>query len=269
MMKKIDFSKMAATGNDFVVIDNRNLTLPARPSILAERLCNRKFGIGADGLILLEKSREADFRMRIFNPDGSEPDMCGNGSRCIALYAQSNRIASSSMTIQTNAGLLKARVSGQKVKINMTKPKDMRLDIKLELKDQQYNMHYIDTGVPHAICFVCSLDRVDMQAFGRGIRYHKMFMPKGANVNIVKADGDSSISIRTYERGVEAETLACGTGATASALVSSYIRKCQSPVTVHTKGGTLKIYFKRRDRDFRDVFLEGKAEEIFKGRIQL
>ncbi len=268
-MKKIDFTKMAATGNDFIVIDARKLGFNAMLPALAKRLCCRRTGIGADGLLVVERSKTADFKMRIFNPDGSEPDMCGNGSRCIAFYAKQQGIGQASMSIETKAGLLSARVSGDKVRINMTDPKGINLDIKLRLKDKAYKLHYINTGVPHAVCFVDKLDSIDLDCFGKGIRYHNMFMPEGVNVNIVKSGNSSSLSIRTYERGVEAETLACGTGAAASALISSCLKKFKSPVHVRAKGGNLTIYFKREKNSFYDVFLEGQAKTVFTGRICL
>jgi diaminopimelate epimerase len=268
-MKKIDFTKMVATGNDFIVIDARKPDFNTSLSTLAKSLCHRRTGIGADGLIIVGQSQKADFSMRIFNPDGSEPDMCGNGSRCIAFYAKQQGIARGSMSIETKAGLLSAKVSGNKVKINMTDPKGINLDIKLKLRDKAYKLYYINTGVPHAVCFVDKLDSIDLDCFGKAVRYHHMFMPEGVNVNIIKSGNNSSLSIRTYERGVEAETLACGTGAAASALISSCLKKFKSPVRVRAKGGDLTIYFKREKNIFYDVFLEGEAKTVFTGRICL
>jgi diaminopimelate epimerase len=268
-MKKIDFTKMVATGNDFIAIDARKPDFNTMLSTLAKRLCHRRTGIGADGLLVVETSKTADFKMRIFNPDGSEPDMCGNGSRCIALYAKQQGIARASMSIETKAGLLSARVSGNKVKINMTDPKGINLDMKLRLKDKTYRLHYINTGVPHAVYYVNNLHTIDLDCFGKAVRYHKMFMPEGVNVNIVKAGNNSSLTIRTYERGVEAETLACGTGAAASALISSCLKKFKSPVRVRAKGGDLTIYFKREKNIFHDVFLEGEAKTVFTGSMHL
>ena len=293
-MKKINFTKMVATGNDFVVIDNRLsvLRLPAgrqglrsldltrdglkrdgehaEPlSRLAKKLCNRKTGIGADGLLAVEKSKSADFRMRIFNPDGSEPGMCGNGSRCIALYAKNKKITPSSMSIETKAGLLYAVARKNKVKINMTEPKDIKLSINLKAGAKTYRLHRINTGVPHAVFFTNDLDKIDLNVFGKSIRYHSAFAPKGTNVNIVRIENASSVSIRTYERGVEAETLACGTGSVACALISNLVKNIKPPVKVFTRGGELKIYFKRKDNKFYDVFLEGEAREVFSGEIKV
>ncbi|TSA56265.1 diaminopimelate epimerase [bacterium] len=264
-MKKINFTKMAATGNDFIVIDNR--FSPSGCRLLAKKLCDRKLGIGADGLLVLEKSVKADFKMRIFNPDGSEPDMCGNGSRCIALYAKNRKIAPASMPIETKAGLLYAVAGKNKVKINMTEPKDIKLSINLKAGAKTYRLHHINTGVPHTVFFTNEVDKIDLNAFGKSIRYHSMFAPEGTNVNIVRIENASSVSIRTYERGVEAETLACGTGSVACAIIFSLVKNIKSPVKVFAKGGELRIYFERKDNKFYNVFLEGEAREVFSGEI--
>jgi len=268
-MKKVNFSKMVATGNDFVVVDNRGSVLGSRLSPLAKKLCDRKFGIGADGLLVVENSKKGDFRMRIFNPDGSEPDMCGNGSRCIALFAKLKKIASANMRIQTAAGMLSADVSKNGVKINMTDPYNMRLGIKLKVNNKNANLHYINTGVPHVAYMVKNIDKVDISQIGRTIRFHKEFAPEGTNVNFVQKKSKCSISVRTYERGVEEETLACGTGSVASAIISSLVSGCKSPVKVCTKGGNLNIYFENANNKITNVFLEGQAEEVFTGKIKI
>jgi diaminopimelate epimerase len=261
---------MVATGNDFVVIDCRFHVSCCRLQELAKKLCDRKTGVGADGLIIVEKSKKADFRMRIFNPDGSEPDMCGNGSRCIALYAKLHKIANIPMSIETRAGILSAVTKKDKVKINMTNPKALKLSIGLKVKGKKYIMHHINTGVPHAVYFTRDVDAVDINSLGRHIRYHRFFQPHGTNFNVVEKMPGNAISIRTYERGVEEETLACGTGAVACAIISSIVRNFKSPVKVFTKGGELKIYFKgNSDKGFMDVFLEGEAKEVFSGKINL
>ena len=264
-MKIIKFTKMVATGNDFVVVDNRKPYLVSRISYLAKKLCDRKLGIGADGLILLEKSKKCDFRMRIFNPDGSEPDMCGNGSRCIALFSNNEKIAERNMSIETGAGVLLANVRGSNVKINMTDPKDLHLGLDLKIDNKTYKLNHINTGVPHVVCFADDIDSLDLFTLGRAIRYHRAFMPEGTNVNIVETKTKNSIYVRTYERGVESETLACGTGSVASAIISGITKEFKSPVKVHTKGGDLKIYFKEKNKILSNIFLEGRAEEVFKG----
>lgn len=268
-MRQMNFTKMVATGNDFVVVDNRKSVIGSRLSVIAKKLCDRKLGIGADGLILLEKSKKCDFKMRIFNPDGSEPDMCGNGSRCVALFANNEKIAKSGMSIETGAGVLSATVKSSNVKINMTDPKDLHLKLGLKIDNKIYQLNHINTGVPHVVCFANSIDSLDLFTLGRAIRYHRAFMPEGTNVNIVEAKRKNSIYVRTYERGVESETLACGTGSVASAIISGIIKGFKSPVKVHTKGGDLKIYFKEKNKILGNVFLEGKAEVVFKGEWSL
>ncbi|NQT95261.1 MAG: diaminopimelate epimerase [Candidatus Omnitrophica bacterium] len=265
-MKKIQFTKMVATGNDFVVVDDRRSQIKVPRPKLARQFCDRKLSIGSDGLLILEKSKRADFKMRIFNPDGSEPDMCGNGSRCIALYARLNRIVGSKMRIETKAGILKASVTKSMVKINMTGPEDLCLNINLKVDGKNRRLHYINTGVPHVVYFVNNIEKVDLFNLGRAIRFHKKFAPQGTNVNIVQAEGKNAILVRTYERGVEEETLACGTGSAASAIISGMIKGYNSPVRVNTKGGKLNIYFKLKDNKVTDVFLEGEAKEVFKGK---
>ncbi|NQT90090.1 MAG: diaminopimelate epimerase [Candidatus Omnitrophica bacterium] len=264
-MRSLKFSKMVATGNDFVVIDNRLNRLSRVPD-LARRLCDRKLGIGADGLLLVEKSKMADFKMRILNPDGSEPEMCGNGSRCIALFAREKGVVrSSSMSIETKAGLLKAKVKGSLVSIKMTDPTDIKPGLNIEIGRDAYQLHFINTGVPHAVFFVRNLEMFDVDKIGSAIRYHKAFRPDGTNADFIKVKSKGSIWMRTYERGVEAETLACGTGAVASAIIAGIINGFGSPVKVYTKGGLLNIYFKKNKGVFRDVLLEGEAKEVFAG----
>ncbi len=268
-MKLINFSKMVATGNDFIVIDNRRRIFRSGLPGLAKKLCERKFGIGADGLLLAENSKKADFKMRIFNPDGSEPDMCGNGSRCIAFYAKAGKIAAGCMKIDTKAGLLSAKINRNNVKINMTEPKDLKESFDLKVGKKNYKLHYINTGVPHVVWFTDDIENVDMVALGGSIRYHKLFAPYGTNFNAVCLKGNNSILIRTYERGVEAETLACGTGSVASSVLSGIVKGFKSPVKVQTKGGRLNIYFKIKGSSASDVFLEGEVKEVFKGRIEV
>jgi len=275
----MQFTKMQAAGNDFVVINNtlRASRLPAGKAgfalhqlpLLARKLCDRRFGIGGDGVLILEKSAKCDFKMRIFNPDGSEAEMCGNGLRCLSFFAYKNKIAASLMSVETKAGILSAQVSSNKVKINMLKPSSIKLGIDISIGGKSYKVHHINTGVPHAIVFVDNLDAVNVKELGRALRYHSIFKPKGANVDFVKIKSKGTIAIRTYERGVEAETLACGTGATASAVISGIVKQLQSPVSVSTKGGLLKVYFKKKNNIVTDVFLEGEACVVFEGMMSL
>ncbi|MFA5287701.1 MAG: diaminopimelate epimerase, partial [Candidatus Omnitrophota bacterium] len=210
-MKKIKFTKMVASGNDFVVVENNELS--------AKSVCDRKFGIGADGLLVLGKSRSADIKMRIFNADGSEAEMCGNGARCTAFFAVHQLACSKKVSIETKAGIIKAEVNKDIVRIKLTEPKGLNLDIPIKINGRLLRVNFINTGVPHAVIFVSGIDKIDVDNIGRAVRYHKRFSPAGTNVNFVEVLGKDAIRIRTYERGVEGETLACGTGSTAAALV--------------------------------------------------
>jgi len=274
--RSISFTKMESGGNDFIIIDNRKRILPRTLSKLAINLCQRRSSVGADGLILLERAEKADYRMRIFNPDGSEPEMCGNGARCLARFAFISGIASKRAIIETKAGNVEAWVKGKKVKVKLGNPSDIKMNFKIPLKSYgSQKVNFINTGVPHVVIFVPALEKVDVENLGRAIRYHRRFAPFGANVNFVTLRGRNSIFIRTYERGVEAETLACGTGAVAAALVSALQGKVSSPVEVHTRGGeTLRVeYVREKDRKgvekFKGIWLEGEVRVVYRGEVEI
>ena len=262
MMK---FTKAVATGNDFVIIDNRSGDAKDLPA-LARKLCDRKKAVGADGLLVVETSKKADFKMRILNPDGSEAEMCGNGSRCVALYAASRKISKPQMTIETLAGVLDASVKGDTVKVKLTDPKDIKWNLCLMINKCPYKLNFVDTGVPHVIHFTDDLDKIDVKNLGSHIRHHGEFSPEGTNADFVKLVNKHTIKVRTYERGVEDETLACGTGAVASAIISAEAEKMPSPITVETRSGEkIKVYFEIKDGNFRNVYLEGKAQLVYEG----
>ena len=267
-MQTIPFFKMSGSGNDFIIIDNRNGIVPEE--LLNEiiiKTCRRQLGIGADGLILLENSDKADFKWRFYNSDGSEADMCGNGARCTARFALENGIAKSPMTWETLAGVISAEVNGAVAKVNMPQPQDLRFDYTLTLDGERLPINSVNTGVPHAVLFSENIDNIEIVSLGRAIRYHHDYAPKGTNVNFAAKDGDNAIAVRTYERGVEDETLACGTGSIASALMASHKFGMTSPVNVRTRGGEmLNVYFtKDGDDDFKDIYLEGKVRIVYKG----
>jgi len=262
----VKFTKAVATGNDFVIIDTRELKPGGSYSKLAKKICDRKYGVGADGLLLIEKSREADFTMRIFNPDGSEAEMCGNGSRCAALYAATKKIAKSVMRISTLAGVLNASVKKDIIKVRLTDPKNIKWNLCLMIDKCPYKLNFVDTGVPHTIFFTKDLENVDVKNIGSFIRNHGEFSPEGTNADFVEIIDGGNIRIRTYERGVEDETLACGTGAVAGAVISAEREKMKSPVIVHTRSGEkLKVHFEIVDGNFTNVYLEGKASLIYEG----
>ncbi len=266
-MKNIAFVKMVASGNDFVVVDNRKAAIPAaKLCAFAREVCDRNYGVGGDGLLSIERSKKADFRMRIINSDGSEAEMCGNGARCVALFAANNMKAGKNMTFETLAGIIEAGVKGSIVKLKMSDPAGLRRDIHLVLSDGTYNVNFVNTGVPHAVIFVDHLEGQNVKTVGKEVRYHGAFAPRGTNADFVEEAGKNIIKVRTYERGVEDETLACGTGVTASAIISAVVKGFKSPVTCLTKGGErLKIYFKKKGNDFTDVYLEGGAKKVFCG----
>ncbi len=265
---RIKFTKAVATGNDFVIVDNRSSEIKNSLSALAKKVCQRKYTIGADGLLVIERSKKADFKMRIFNPDGSEAQMCGNGSRCVALYAAAKKITKDEMSIETMAGILNATVEGDVVKVKLTDPKNIKWNLCLDINKCPYKLNFVDTGVPHVIHFVEDLDKVDVKNIGSYIRHHGEFSPEGTNADFVKVVDESNIKIRTYERGVEDETLACGTGAVAAAIISAEAEKLRSPVTVETRSGEkLKVHFEMLEGNFRNVYLEGRAKLVFNGDI--
>ena len=261
--RKFNFTKMVASGNDFIVFDNRRSNLK-NGSEIAMSICARTTGIGADGLIFIEKSKKADYKMRIFNPDGSEAEMCGNGIRCAALYK-----AKKNACIETLAGFLNAQIQDDGIKVRMTDPKDLQLNVNLNIDGRVYQVNYVNTGVPHAVYFVEDLESTNVRMLGRLIRYHRQFEPEGTNVDFEKILEPDAIVIRTYERGVEAETLACGTGSVASALI--YHHKFvgvegSHMVNVQTKGDEiLKVYFDYKNGSFENVWLKGKAQVVYKG----
>ncbi len=264
MIKKIRFTKMVASGNDFIVIDRRRGSIQ-KPNLSAVQICDRKYGAGADGLLILEKSGNADIRMRIFNPDGSEPQMCGNGVRCVALYAGRSRIR-----VRTKAGIIEVRVNKNRdeARIRMSQPKNIRLAMPLKIGKREIKANLINTGVPHAVIFVEGIDKIDVVNIGRQIRNYPSFLPEGTNVDFVQIIDDNNIKLRTYERGVEDETLACGTGAVAAALIYAvrYPLSAEHKINVHTKGGeVLKVDFNGINGKFKDVWLEGKARAVYSG----
>lgn len=259
MKKGIPFSKLNGSGNDFLLVDNRSgavdgFDLPA----FVRKVCDRTRSIGADGMIFIERpSGRGDFRWNFFNADGSVAEMCGNGGRCAARFAAERRIAPRRLSFETLAGLIHAEVAGRRVKLQMTPPRGLALDRTLTLAGRRHAYAFVDTGVPHAVLLVPDLEAVDVLRVGRGIRNHRAFAPRGTNVNFVRLL-DGGVLIRTYERGVEGETLACGTGAVAAGIVSAALGLARPPVAVTTRGGeVLTIHFDADRKDFGVVYLEG------------
>ncbi|PYJ19967.1 MAG: diaminopimelate epimerase, partial [Verrucomicrobia bacterium] len=261
---------MNGAGNDFILVDNRAGDIHLDRGQIA-RLCDRHRGVGADGILLLEKaSNQADFRMRYFNADGGEAEMCGNGARCFARFANNIAGAQAKISFETPAGVIAAELVGELVTLQMTKPTDLRINMKLPVANENKTIHFINSGVPHVVIPVPRIDKVGVQREGSAIRHHDMFSPKGANVNFLEKRGPNKIAIRTYERGVEDETLACGTGIVASALIFAAIEKVNGPINVIARGGDeLQVGFEKIENGFCNVTLTGPAEFVFQGTIEV
>jgi diaminopimelate epimerase len=267
----LEFTKMNGAGNDFVLIDNRAQSIRlAREQLV--RLCDRHRGVGADGVILLVPcaSGKADWAWQFYNSDGSTGEMCGNGARCFARFVQKCGGVKGDFTFETEAGIISARFHGERVTVDLTAPTGLRLDDQLALSQGKQRIHSLNTGVPHAVVFVPDADKAMVQQLGPEIRRHAHFAPKGTNVNFVQVLGPQRIRVRTFERGVEGETLACGTGVTASALIASRVHGFSSPVQVQVQGGDrLEVSFTESDGVFSDVRLTGPAEFVFEGKIEI
>ncbi|OPY12514.1 MAG: Diaminopimelate epimerase [Syntrophus sp. PtaB.Bin001] len=267
----IKFFKMSGSGNDFILMDNREGMLNFLKKDVKDfvrAICRRKVSVGADGVILVERSEKADFRWRFFNADGSEVEMCGNGGRCVARFAFLNGIAGERMSFETVAGLIDAEVRGDQVKLRLTEPQVLQLNQDVAVQKEVLTVDSLNTGVPHVVAFVGNLEDFDVFRYGRSLRYHEAFQPAGTNANFVTVTGFHSLSVRTYERGVEDETLACGTGSVASALAAAARGQVDSPVDVHVRSGEiLKIHFEKIDGKFRNVYLEGRVRVVYEGQL--
>jgi diaminopimelate epimerase len=268
-MMRIPFMKMSGSGNDFILIDHREPFLKEDSlKDFVQKVCRRRVSVGADGLILIERSEKADFKWRFYNSDGSEPEMCGNGGRCAARFAYLKGIVGPSLKFETLAGILSARVDGKRVKLEMTKPFGLKLDETLLVDGKKESFSFINTGVPHAVLFREDLEKLDIVKNGRSIRRHPHFAPAGTNVNFIRVAKGASLSVRTYERGVEDETLACGTGVVASALIAAFKGLVKSPVSVKTRGGeVLAVHFEIEGREVKEVFFEGEVHIIYEAEM--
>jgi diaminopimelate epimerase len=267
-MRHFAFTKMNGAGNDFVMLDGRDGGgVPERGEIV--RLCDRHRGVGADGVLVVERGT-GGLRMRYFNADGGEAEMCGNGARCFARYAARLEGITGQIAFETGAGHVCAELLGDRVALKMSNPHSERPAQDLVLAGRLRKVHFLNTGVPHAVAFVDDLDGVDVAAEGAAARHHKAFAPAGTNANFVSSEGPGTLRIRTYERGVEAETLACGTGVCAAALIHAAKTGTPGPVDVIVRGGdTLRVSFHRNGDTFSDVILEGPADFVFEGTISM
>jgi diaminopimelate epimerase len=265
--KMVEFYKMSGSGNDFIIIDNRDLSLNVGnlPDFV-RAVCRRKISVGADGVVIIEPSDTADFKWQFFNSDGSVAEMCGNAARCVAHLASLQGISGEKLSFETIAGIVNAEVHENVPKVKLTDPSPVTLGKKIALEGREFVLDIVDTGVPHAVNFVDNLESYAVFDWGRKIRNHQHFQPKGTNANFAAVLGRHKMKVRTYERGVEDETLACGTGAVATVLAAAERGLVDSPVdTIVQSGETLRIYFTRKDDRFCEIYLEGKVKIVYQG----
>jgi len=257
----LTFFKYQGAGNDFIIIDNRKNILDYADRERIKRICNRRFGVGADGLMMLYDHKDLDFEMKYFNSDGYEGTMCGNGGRCIVMFAKKIKLIKNKTRFKTNDGVHTAEISDTTVRLRMNDVNSIR-----KLGDS----YFIDTGSPHYVTFTNDVDNIDVFNEGRKLRNNQQFKPNGTNVNFVKVQTDG-LSVRTYERGVENETLSCGTGVVAAAIASVFSGQIDSNnIQVKTSGGIMNVGFSRTDKDsFSDIILEGPAVFVFEGEINI
>ncbi|MCH7761600.1 diaminopimelate epimerase, partial [candidate division TA06 bacterium] len=268
--KTISFTKMSGGGNDFILFDNRERVLKGDLKGFIREICQRRLSVGADGILLLEKDMELDFTMQYYNADGGEVDMCGNGARCIALFAYEKKIAPQEMRFRSKNDIHSARVDQNRVKLQISKPRQIELEFSLKIQKKELTASSIHTGVPHVVLMVGDVGKTDVRELGSEIRNHPRFQPQGTNVDFVQVVNKRELQIRTFERGVEDETLACGTGCVAGTLVSHLTRGMTSPVLCHTRGGeNLLIHYQLKDGLPSEVFLEGEVKIVFEGTLTL
>ena len=265
---KIPFWKMHGAANDFIVVDDRHQTFPAQDRAWLAHIMARRTGVGSEGVLLVQRAQGTDFRMRFFNPDGGEAEMCGNGARCIARFAYDHGVAPANMRFETVAGPVQAEILGNRVRLHLTPPRDWKLNQQLSVDGKLLTYHFVNTGVPHAVLEVTDLAAVDVAHVGAAIRRHTAFAPRGTNVNFIHVAADGVVGVRTFERGVEAETLACGTGMVACALIAGKLGRVRPPVQVRpASGDQLEVSYDPADDGVCDVTLLGPAEYVFQGEL--
>ncbi len=267
---KIKFTKMHGAGNDFVMIDDREGKVPWEDHFLMAALASRRTGIGCEGVILLQRSNKADFRMRFLNPDGTEVEMCGNGSRCAAAFANAVGASGKALTMETMCGLVDAQLTDTGVCVWMPEPVKKNYGVEIQVNGETIRGDFINTGVPHFVVQVPNISAVRVQELGRAIRLHAAFAPDGTNVDFVSFRAPNRMTMRTYERGVEAESGACGTGAVACAIVAVETLQFTLPATVKTSSGyNLAIDGDWRHRKCTGLTLTGPVKFVFSGEIDL
>lgn len=276
-MISIPFTKLEGAQNDFIVIDNRTHWFPSEHmKVVTPLLCHRRKGIGSDGVIFIEPNDSRDFTMLFFNPDGSDGSMCGNGGRCAVLFARDRKIAGDKMQFDVLGQTYSGEMIGNKIRLFFPEPKKLKFRFKLKIFDQLVTTHYVHVGAPHALIFIddierpreTNLDEIDIAHWGRDVREHNDFKPEGVNANFLTIDEDHVVHIRTFEKGVEAETESCGTGTVAAAITTYAIKSVQPPIRVLTHGGDLlTVGFDVENQHLRNLYLEGTAREVFTGTV--
>ncbi|MGH7546021.1 MAG: diaminopimelate epimerase [Gemmatimonadota bacterium] len=266
----LSFWKMSGAGNDFIVLNPRVSEIPAPIAEFVRRVCTRRLSAGADGVILVEpsESREADVRIRFFNPDGGEFDTCGNGSRCAARFAHETGLAPAEFTMATGAGPVTAVVRGDRVRIGFTDPRRLDLSVAVTADGERRSGHRVEFGVPHFVLVVDRLPEGAIEPEARAIRNARELAPEGANVNYVEVEGRRDLAVRTYERGVEGETLACGSGCVSTSIALAAAGLVEPPVRVRTRSGAvLEVDFTRSGDRFTGITLEGDARVIYRAEL--
>ena len=258
---------MSASANDFIVIDHRNEILSGSAGDLARRICARRYSAGADGLILIEKSQAADFRVRFYNPNGNEFNTCGNGGRCAARFAFLHALAPSDMTIETNIGVIDAHITGNAVKLKFVSPAEIRLNVPFEFDGQTRSGHLVRLGEPHFIVAETNIGRIPFVPIARRIRHHEIFGTDGSNVHFIEPLSRNRLMIRSFERGIEDETLACGSGCIAASVSTFTGKQTDPPITIEPQSGIpLTVHF-QPGNNFQDLYLEGDARLLYRGEL--
>jgi diaminopimelate epimerase len=264
---RIPFSKFSASANDFIVMDNRSGQFTHVAPILAKRLCSHRYSVGADGLILIENSKKASFRVRYFNPDGQQFNTCGNGGRCAVRYAFLSVIAGRKMNLETNVGVIDAEVIGSSVRIRFVSPSRYTLNVPVNVDGQTIKGHFVRLGEPHFLLYVKDIRNHDILPLARKIRYHDRFQPEGTNVHFIEPVDRHYVKIRSYERGVENETLACGSGCISSAIATYATNQTAPPITFEPQSGIpVSVHFPEAS-NFQELYLEGDARLVYRGEL--
>jgi diaminopimelate epimerase len=261
----IPFAKLSASANDFIVLDNRDESFSDVASLIAERVCARRYSIGADGLILVENSKQATVRIRYINPDGEEFNTCGNGGRCAARYTHLFVKPDQHITMETNIGVVKAQIVNRSVHLQLVKPTEIKLNLELSLEGKTYRGHYVQVGDPHFVVPFENIRNIDFVTLARKLRHHESLGPAGANVHFIEPIARNCMKIRSFERGVENETLACGSGCVSSAVSTFLEGKTDPPVTFEPQSGIPVAVHFQASEDLGEIFLEGDARLVYRG----